>query len=131
MTLERLPPDVTVTRYVLLQPAISPGYDLSVALAKTESGIWSFHSRFDLFFVGLMTRILGTLDGRHCPAAGLSGFHRPPQLTAEGHQLYDTRLHQTPFRAWMCAAFHFGGHMGPTNRVFIAESIAPLLRRTS
>ena len=36
--------------------------------------------------------------------------------SAEGKALYATRLHQVPFRLKMCAAFHFGGHMGSTNR---------------
>ena len=129
-TIERLPPDVKVTGAVLLQPAISPGYDLSAALAKTELGIWSFDSRFDLFFLGLMTCILGTVDGRYGPAAGLTGFRRPPQLSAEGQRLYDTRLHQTPFRWRMCMPSTLAGTWAQLTACLLQSTIAPLLRGT-
>ena len=128
LALERLPLDTTVTGAVLLQAAISPRYDLSAALARTELGIWSFYSVYDVFFLGIFTCLLGTVDGRHVPAAGMTGFRPPTQSSAEEQRLYAARLHQTAFRPHMCLAFNFGGHMGPTNRVFVAETIAPLLR---
>jgi len=128
LTLERLPTGTTVTSAVLLQPAISPGYDLSAALAKTERGIWNFRSILDVLFEGIGTILGGTMDGRHTPAAGMIGFRPPADLDAAGKELYATRLHQVPFRPAMCAAFHFGGHAGATNRVFVAERIAPLLQ---
>jgi hypothetical protein len=125
--LERLPAGATVTGVVLLEAAISPGHDLSVALAKTERGIWNVRSMLDAFFCGLFTIIGGTVDGRHTLAAGMIGFRRPAVLDAAGNELYATRLHDVPFRAEMCSAFHFGGHMGPTNRVFVAERIVWLV----
>ncbi len=127
LALERLPADASVTSAVLLQPAISPGYDLSAALAKTECGIWNFSSLLDVFFDGIGTIVAGTMDGRHTPAAGMIGFRPPAGLDAAGRELYRARLHAVPFRPSMCAAFHFGGHMDVTNRVFVAERIAPLL----
>jgi pimeloyl-ACP methyl ester carboxylesterase len=131
LTLARLSSGVTVTGAVLLQAAISPRYNLAAALARTELGIWSFHSVFDLFFLGLFTCILGTVDGRHAPAAGMIGFRRPSCLAADEQRLYAARLHQTAFHARMCGAFHFGGHMGSVNRVFVSETIAPLLAETT
>ncbi len=128
LTLERLPAGTTVTSTVLLQAAISPTHDLSVALAKTERGIWNFSSYLDGFFCGLFTILGGTVDGRHTPAAGMIGFCPPDGLDAAAKELYATQLHEVPFRPEMCAAFHFGGHMGATNRVFVAERIAPLLQ---
>ena len=131
LTLERLPAGTTVTGAVLLQPAISPTYELSAALARSERGIWNFHSVFDVFFDGIGTIVAGTVDGRHTPAAGMIGFRPPADLDATGKGLYATRLHQVPFRPEMCAAFHFGGHIGATNRVFVAERIAPLLQKVA
>ncbi len=128
LILERLPVNAVVTSAVLLQPAISPGYDLSTALARTERGIWNFRSVIDVFFEGLATSIGGTTDGRHSPAAGMIGFRPPANLTGPGKELYATRLVDVPFRPAMIADFHFGGHFGPTNRVFVAEQIAPLLK---
>ena len=128
LTLERLPAGTTVTSAVLLQPAISPGHDLSAVLAKTENGIWNFCSVFDVFFDGIGTILAGTMDGRHSPAAGMIGFRPAVDLDKPGKELYARQLHQVPFRPEMCSAFHFGGHMGATNRVFVAERIAPLLQ---
>lgn len=130
LTLERLPEETRVTSAVLLQPAISPRYDLSKALARTEQGIWNFRSVYDVFFDGLGTCALGTMDGRYTPAAGMIGFRPPPGLSASGKELYETRLTDIPFGPAMVADFNFGGHMGPTNRVFVAQHIAPLLKGT-
>jgi pimeloyl-ACP methyl ester carboxylesterase len=131
LTLEHLPPGVRVTGAVLLQAAISPGHDLTAALAATERGIWNFHSRCDIFFDGIGTLIAGTLDGCHTPAAGMVGFRQPAELRADGSEMYATRLHQVAYRPAMCGNFHFGGHMDATNRVFVAERIAPLLSEHS
>ncbi len=128
LTLGRLPADAAVTGAILLQPALSPRYDLSLALARTERGIWNFRSILDVLFCGIGTIVGGTVDGRHTPAAAMIGFRPPQGLRAAGRELYATRLHDMPFRPGMCAAFHFGGHVGATNRVFVAERIAPLLR---
>jgi pimeloyl-ACP methyl ester carboxylesterase len=127
LTLERLPTGTTVTSAVLAQAAISPRYNLSSALAKAERGIWNINSPLDVFFNGIGTTIGGTLDGRYTLAAGMVGFRRPEGLDAAGKELYASRLHEMPFRPAMCRAFHFGGHMGAANRVFVAEQIAPLL----
>ncbi len=128
LTLERLPADVPVTAAILLEPSISPGYELSTALTRTEQGIWCFHSLLDFLFEGIATCIGGTTDGRYGPAAGMIGFRFPAGLSDADRKLYETRLHDVPFRPGMVADFHFGGHFGPTNRVFVAERIAPLLK---
>jgi pimeloyl-ACP methyl ester carboxylesterase len=131
LAIERLPANTTLTSAILLNAAISPKYDLSTALAKTESGIWSFRSAFDVLFDGIGTSIAGTMDGRHTPATGMIGFRPPSCLSDEGRELYRTHLHQVPFQLRMCGDFNFGGHMGSTNRVFVAERIAPLLKWTA
>jgi len=127
LTLERLPPNTRVTGAVLLHPAISPGYDLSTALARSERGLWNFRSILDVVLEGMGTCLAGTSDGRHIPAAGMIGFRPPRDLSPAGKELYATRLFEVPFRPGMILDFHFGGHFGPTNRVFVAERIAPLL----
>ncbi len=127
LALERLPPGASVTSAILLQAAISPGYDLSAALEHTEQGIWNFCSLLDLFFVGIGTSVAGTLDGRHTLAAGMVGFRLPVELNAAARELYRQRLHEVPFRLAMMADFHFGGHFGPSNRVFAARHLATLL----
>jgi pimeloyl-ACP methyl ester carboxylesterase len=128
LTLERLPAGANVASAILLQSAISPRYDLSRALARTPRGIWSFRSILDFLFLGAATSIGGTADGRHGPAGGMIGFRPPRDLSDAGKSLYETRLHEISFRPAMIADFHFGGHIGPTNRIFVAERIAPLLK---
>jgi hypothetical protein len=120
-----------VTGAILLQPAISPGYDLSTALAHSERGIWNFRSILDVILDGIGTSLAGTSDGRHFPAAGMLGFRPPRDLGPAGKELYDTRLFEVSFHPAMILDFHFGGHFGPTNRVFVAERIAPLLTGTA
>ncbi len=130
LTLERLPPEVNVTGAILLEPSISRRYDLSTALARTSQGIWSFYSWLDFLFEGVATSLAGTTDGKYGPAAGMIGFRPPAGLSESNRGLYQARLHEISFRLNMIADFHFGGHFGPTNRVFVAERIAPLLKRT-
>lgn len=130
LAIERLPPGHTVTSAVLLVAAISHRYDLTRALEKTDHGIWNYHSRLDVFFLGLFTLVLGTVDRVHEVATGNVGFEPPKQLKSDGRAMYGTRLHDFPFRPAMMASFNFGEHLSAANRVFVAEWIAPLLTGT-
>lgn len=126
--LERLPEGKNVVGAILLQAALSPGCDLSRALTRTQRGIWNFRSLADVFFVGIGTCVAGTADGRHGPSAGMIGFRPPANLDAAGRQLYAERLYDVPYRPSMVADFSFGGHMGCTNRVFVAKHLAPIVK---
>jgi pimeloyl-ACP methyl ester carboxylesterase len=127
LALERLPPEHKVTCAILLQSAIFPGHDLAAALERTERGIWNVRSVLDVFFLGIGTLVAGTLDGRHCAAAGMVGFRQPAGLPATAQKRYATRLHDVPFQPGMMADFNFGGHLSATSRPFIAKTISPLL----
>jgi pimeloyl-ACP methyl ester carboxylesterase len=115
--LEALPEDRAITAAILLGPALSPGYPLTPALERTTEGVWNFFSPFDLLFLALGTSLLGTFDGRHGVSAGSCGFR-------ESH----ARLHQRRYHFGMLTCFHPGGHFGWANRVFVATTLAPLLR---
>lgn len=127
LALAALPEGVTVTSAILLAPAISPQFEMRTALTRSERGVWNFRSSFDLLFEGIGTVLLGTVDGRHTPAAGVCGFREPFGLDEAGRTLYREKLHTVPFTAGMITAFHFGGHLGSSNRVFVAEYVAPLI----
>jgi pimeloyl-ACP methyl ester carboxylesterase len=127
LALERLPAETFVTGAVLLQTAISPGYDLSRALGHVEQRIWNIRSVLDVFFLGIGTCVVGTFDGRHQCSAGMLEFRPPADLPSAGRQLYNEKLRDVPFNSSMVAAFNLGGHFGPLNRVFVAEHVAPLL----
>lgn len=127
LILEKLPPDHPVTGAIILAPAISRSYPLATALQRTERGLWNFWSRGDLFFLGLGTLALGTLDGRHQVSAGLLGFREPANINPHDHEVYNQQLHQVGYSTRMARAFHLGGHFGCVNRVFVTEYLAPLL----
>jgi pimeloyl-ACP methyl ester carboxylesterase len=125
--LEALPKNRTIAGAILLGPALSPGYKLGAALTKVEHGIWNFWSPLDVFFLAAGTLALGTIDGPHAIAAGCRGFRLPEGVDAATTEFYRTRLFQVPYRLGMAGRFHLGGHVGCCNRVFVAESVAPLL----
>lgn len=127
LVLEALPEDRRVTQTVLLACALSPDYDLSNALARSEEGITSFHSGGDLFYLGMGTLLLGTVDRQHAVSAGAVGFRTPGDLTPERRRWYESRLHEVPYRLEMLRSFNFGGHIGPVNRRFVAEWVAPVV----
>lgn len=125
--LERLPSGTKIASAVLLEVALSPRYNLATALANTERGIFNIHSCLDVLFLGIATCVGGTMDGRHTPAAGMVGFRLPGELSVVEQDLYAARLHDVPYRVAMMSDFNFGGHMGASNRVFVARQVAPLL----
>jgi pimeloyl-ACP methyl ester carboxylesterase len=127
LVLECLPPSRQVTAALLLGPALSRRYDLSVALARTERGLWNFYSPLDLVFLTAGTFVFGTLDGRHAVSAGAWGFARPARLSSRGRRLYRTRLHQRPYEPAMAGCGHLAGHLGWANRAFAAAWLAPVL----
>ena len=128
LALEALPADRQVTSAILLAPAIAPGYPLTIALQRTERGIWNFWSPLDVIFLGAGTLLLGTIDGRLRPSSGMIGFREPAGLSEADRQLYRQKLHQRAYASRMARTFNFGGHFGCVNRVFVESWIAPLVK---
>jgi pimeloyl-ACP methyl ester carboxylesterase len=126
LVLEALPEERKITQAVLLAGALSPDYDLSTALRRTERGITTFYSPGDVLYLMAGTLALGTIDRQHTASAGAVGFRLPDRLTTDARQLYESLLHQEPYRWEMARSRNFGGHMGPANRKFVADWVAPL-----
>lgn len=123
LTAMALPDGVRVTGLILLAAAISRGFDLQRARQHVELGIWNHYSWMDWFFVGLGTTVFGSIDGCHGPACGMLGWH---SLPGEDGLPTVTQWRHT----WALAKqFNLGGHFGCVHRVFIEESIAPILVR--
>ena len=127
LTLEALPPDRQVTAAVLLAPAISPTYDLTAALEKTDAGIWNYYSPLDSTLLIAGTTVAGTIDGKHVPAAGAFGFEEPEGNSPERRRLYQTKLHQVGYDFEMMASGNLGGHFGPTWSQFSEDYLVPIL----
>ncbi len=117
---ELLPEDLPVEGVVLLASSLSPGYDLSRALAHTRKGIVNFYSRHDQALLNAGTTLFGTMDGVNTHAAGFSGFR--------GH--YDAaagRLVQVAWNVDMRAVGYNGDHFSICNRSFGRKLLAPVL----
>lgn len=132
---ERLPDDQKATGLILLAPALSRQFDYSPAMQRTERGIWNFHSIGDLWFLGVGTTVFGSCDGPRGLAAGCLGFLPAEQQTpvdsvagnANAESTAAPRLTQIPYSLQMAQQFNLGGHFGCVHRVFIAETIAPII----
>ncbi len=121
--LESLPADVRIDQLVLLAPALSPGYDLSDALARVEGNAYVFLSEYDKVVLGAGTRLFGTVDRVNTDAAGLVGFDVPPERA----QAYK-RLVQVPYVAAYLRLNNLGDHIGCMSFDFTRQFIAPLLK---
>jgi pimeloyl-ACP methyl ester carboxylesterase len=127
LAVEQLPVEQPVSSVVLLAPAISPGYDLSQALRRTQFGIFNYYSELDAVLLRAGTMLAGTIDRRHAQAAGAVGFETPKGLDSAGVRLYGRKLHQIKWEPEMRWYSHFGGHMDWTHRPFVRRYLAVLI----
>ncbi len=126
-TLEALPENTAIDRAVLLAGAISPLYDLSVALEHARDGIVNYHQTQDVVALWAGTTLAGTADGMHLPSAGAVGFWVPPGASLDTRHLYRDKLVQLPYKPQMALSGNFGGHFQCVARPFVARWIAPTL----
>ena len=124
MAIEALPQDVRVRNLILVQPAISPDYDLSQALRQVDGSIINFHSRMDWVVLGLGTRAFGTMDRAYVPSAGKSGFNLATALPEEAQR---PRLRQPQWTPKMMLTGHYGGHVGMLAYDWNRKYLAPYL----
>ena len=143
--LEALPPGVSVDRLVLVAPALSPGYDLSPALAHVSGRAYALTSARDAVVLGTGTRLFGTIDRVNADAAGRVGFDVPgPAADAARGDLPSTRpttrpaarfadpaqyakLVALPYDPAWAEIGNRGGHRGAMGRAFARRVVAPLL----
>jgi pimeloyl-ACP methyl ester carboxylesterase len=121
--LEKLPNDVHIDTLLMMQPALSPSYDLNKALSRVRGHAYSLYSVHDPV-LGPGTRLLGTMDRVRTEAAGAVGFTDPPN--AADHAQYQ-KLTQFEYQdSWMRYG-DIGDHIGPMRRSFAKNMLAPLL----
>jgi pimeloyl-ACP methyl ester carboxylesterase len=129
VALERLPAGCRIQQAILLAPDISPGYNLTTALDRTEFGIDVFHSTLDCVILGAATVAVGTVDRVRMPAAGMVGFSTPRKGMDEGSAfLYSSKLHQHGYTPAMSLTGHFGGHFTCTLPEFVKSYVSPVIR---
>ncbi|MDB5296169.1 MAG: hypothetical protein JWO31_2152 [Phycisphaerales bacterium] len=122
--LEKLPKDVTVDGLLLLSPALSPGYDLSPALAHVTGRAYVFSSTMDAFVLGFGTTLFGTIDRKAGESAGRVGFAKPADAVDPAQ--YD-KLVPCPYqKAWL-AFGNLGDHVSVMSRTFSRQVLTPLI----
>jgi hypothetical protein len=121
--LEKLPPDVRVETVLLVAPDISPGYDLSPALAHVDRHLFYTTSVFDFGTLGVWSTILGNMDGVKSAGAGFVGFHPPAGADAAAYQ----RIVRVPWKLTDIFTAHFGNHSGPMAMLYARNVLGPIL----
>jgi hypothetical protein len=124
--LELLGPEESVTSAVLANSGLSPAYDLTPALSATTAGMLALHSPLDVFFLGIGSLLVGSMDRRRGVAAGLVGF-RPPSAAAEVVQAYE-RLRQVWWRPRMVRRRWLGTHISAASGRFARGMLALWVR---
>lgn len=118
--LSRLDAD-SVERAILLSPAVSPQYDLTMPLNAVRSKLYSFNSKYDLFFLALGTSLFGTPDGIKTRAAGCVGFHGASEYA---------KLQEILWTPEMITTLHFGEHFGTSMLPWLVKYVLPLLEES-
>lgn len=122
--LEKLPKDVQVDGVLLLSPALSPEYDLSVALSHVTGRMYVFSSTLDMFVLGLGTKVFGTIDRKNGDSAGRVGFVQPKDAVEP--KQYE-KLISCPYdKAWLRYG-NIGDHMSVMSRAFSRHILTPLV----
>lgn len=122
---EAMPNEKQIDAIYLLAPSLSPRYDLSTALLKTEFNIHSYCSKRDMVLLA-GTPIIGTVDGKHEIAAGWAGFEHPLRLDAKTEQYRKLLQHHASIESGLRNVD--GSHYGWTQSSFITEHLSPLIR---
>lgn len=120
--LERLEHE-TITSAAFVASGLSPDYDLSRAIRHCSAGLLSVHSRFDLLTLGIGTTLLGTVDRKRRPAAGMLGFRSPTDPEAQ------QRFVQMDWNIRYSRQGWIGGHISGSSPWFAKRTLAGWIRR--
>jgi len=118
-----LPGAPAVRTTILLNPSVSPGYDLSRALANVSGLLHVFYSDRDTVFLSWRTSTFGTYDNVKTKAAGHLGFDLV-KLPAE----LRGKVVQHPRDQTWAEQGNDGSHFGTTSEAFVKQTVGPLLR---
>jgi len=127
LTLEALPQDADVSSAILLAAAVSPTYDLRPALLRTRYGIYNYYSAYDKFLLDIGTRVFGTIDRVHGPAAGTMGFRMPWDMKEPQDQALYRKVHNISWQPEMREHGNGGGHVDWANRQWVSYYLASLI----
>lgn len=124
MVAEALPPGIRLRNVILVQPALSPEYDLSPTLRRIDGTLVNFHSPYDYVLLGAGTKLLGTMDRKHTSSAGKNGFDL--ELAVPDPRLR-RKVEQRTWSSEMADTGHIGMHMGILLYDWNLRYVAPYL----
>jgi hypothetical protein len=124
--LEMLEEGETVAGAVLCASALSPDYDLSRALSRTDGGIVAVTSGMDWLVLGAGTWLFGTMDRRNEAAAGLTGFNLPAEGTPAASAYRGLR--QFRWGPGLIGKGYIGGHLSSCSSAFVEHTVAGWIR---
>lgn len=125
MVAEALPDGVQLRNVVLVQPAVSPDYDLAPALRNVSGKLVNYYSWGDWLVLGLGTATFGTMDRRFTASAGMIGFD---VAKAAAEPSLAARVQQHEWSPAALDAGHLGGHLGLIGYEWNRRFVAPHLR---
>lgn len=121
--LEKLPEDVMVDDIVFIAAALSPEFDLSLALRHVRNKVYAFNSELDYIVLSVGTKMFGTIDRLQVAAAGMVGFKAPGTADAAQYE----KLVQFPYDEDWVRFGNGGEHIGAMMRPFAKNVIARVL----
>ena len=122
---ELMEKDDPVDGLILLVPALSPDYDLTAALDRSDKGIVSIHSKMDFIILGLGTKVFGSMDRKHTKSAGMVGFELP-SAESDATAAY-SKLFQIKWDTKMIRTGYIGGHFTISSPKYVREFIVPMI----
>jgi len=121
---EAMPPGVQLRNVVLVQPAVSPPYDLTPALRRIDGQLVNFYCPSDWGLSGLFTWLFGTMDRRYVATAGMGGFDLE---SAAPDEALRAKIEQIRWMPVMAEYGHPGDHTSILryrwNKYFIAPYV--------
>ncbi len=125
---EALADDVRPFNIVLVQPGVSPTWDLTTTLRKIDGQVINFCCATDWFILGAGTKVFGTIDRKKVAAAGKNGFDVAAAVPDPAQR---ERLVQRPWTREMLRRGHIGNHLSMMLYAWNREYVAPYLLRTA
>lgn len=118
---EVLGPDEALDGVIALATPLSPGYDLSRALAGVKRALWTAHSPYD-FQLAILTAIGGNFDRVMGTPAGRAGFLGAGAANS-------ATFRQICWERSMAPLGHLGGHVGWASPRLVEHWFAPAIRQ--
>jgi len=116
-TAEALPGGRKIDGLILLAASIHKEYDLTKALSHCQVGIVNFYNPGDKALLQIGTTLVGNVDGRRGPSAGLEGFSLKKPMKTDGEKLRQVRV-----------TGGFDPHGRATDPSYVSANVVPYLK---